>query len=140
MIDIFKEVLPIDIKSVTKGYGSFITLDFKQKKTNKKPDHLWVYLCSWSLFKGDVMILSSDDEDESKHIKCFNQMADISFVSAELIDRDIFTFYFSDDFKLILKADVVNYEKDDEMFLFYYNDCNILSYSFQEGFLLTEDE
>jgi len=55
---------------VTRGVGSFLTMDFGQPMPATKPNekssrgewHLWLYICAWRVQQGESVIVGSEDE------------------------------------------------------------------------------
>ena len=70
--DKFKACLPVTVAQARRGFGGFITLDFGEKQSRDTITgeaqfdwHLWVYMCDWDLYKGDVRLLWRRESDNA---------------------------------------------------------------------------
>ena len=57
-----KELLPAKVINISKGVGSFITIDIE--KESKANMHLWIYLCDWAFFHKGAQILTNEEISE----------------------------------------------------------------------------
>lgn len=132
MKNYLEKLIPLHIKDIKKGIGSFVTFNF----TN---DHiLWIYLCDWEIIdlKIKKVLLNSNNINSNNYIDLFDKISLHSITKIECNDNAI-NFYLNDSFLITLFENLNEYEDDDELFIFFKNDkSETLSYAPKNGFIL----
>ncbi|XOB62093.1 hypothetical protein ACMC56_16065 [Campylobacterota bacterium DY0563] len=132
MTDYINKLLPLKIKKVEKGIGSFLTF-------NMKNDYLlWIYLTDWKIidYITHETLLDSNLINENNYIELFENFLFCSLIKFSY-DKNIVKFYFDNKYVLLLSENLEAYEPEDELFmLFMQKNSKVISYSFQNKFVI----
>ena len=108
IISTINSELPLNILSMEKGHGSFLTINLKSEQDTLMEYHIWVYLTDWHFLdlKNKKILLTCETVEE-KHNEIFFK------------NKNVIEFLFSNKIKLILEANLDEYDMEDEMFFFF---------------------
>ena len=146
LFKLIRSYLPVIIWEIKKGHGSFVTYEMGNKIEMKNKDstktkgsiHLWLYLCDWSIYKNNVLLLDSNQIDSEQYDLIFkqvnnNQLIDIN----ESKEYKKFEFNIENGYKIITSYNK-EYDDDDDYFNLYILGLKTISYSKLNGLYCEE--
>jgi len=146
LIGLVSSFFPVQIWRAQKGAGSFLTLDMggvieKKRKNGTLKEvgelHLWVYLSDWVLSRDGIEILNSSEEDEKVYEVVLNSLNGSSLVSTkENSNNRSVEFKLNNGCSLSVMANTDIYDAGDDLFVFYINDKETISYSLDKGWYI----
>lgn len=135
IISTINNELPLSILSMERGHGSFITIDLASKINSLTKYHLWIYLTDWYFLdlKDNNILLTSELVEEIHNEKFFKEFISSQMKSVVFKNKKVIEFLFSNETVLVLEANLDEYELDDEMFFFFKDSIEVISYSIKNG-------
>jgi hypothetical protein len=128
-----QNLCPMLIVKSKRGVGSFLTFDLVAKFDKSEIAHLWIYMCDWRLWQGEVCLLASNELDGERFEYVLNRLIGLSFINIREVRRGEIVFSLTEGYGLEIKANP-EYEREDDLFIFYLDGSSPMAYSLKNSF------